>query len=51
MAVEKDATVRQVNSLKARISDVDPSALVEDSGTTVQSYGEPSPGMKAVTPS
>lgn len=51
MADEKDATVRQVALLKDRISAVDPSALIDDDGTTVQSYGEPDAGMRAVTPS
>ena len=51
LAVEKDATVRQVASLKNRLSELDPSSVMANDGDTVQSYGEPSDGkFKAVTP-
>jgi hypothetical protein len=54
MAVDADATVRQMQSIKQRISQVDPSILLDDgaSGNTVTSFGEPKDNFaKAVTPS
>lgn len=53
MAHEADATVRQMESIKQRIAQVDPSILLDDSGgNTVTSFGEPREHFaKAVTPS
>lgn len=50
IAVEQDATMRQFKVIENRIRAVDPTYIFEDSDD-VQSYGEASEGVKAITPS
>ncbi len=49
LAIQDDATVRQVATIKARLEAVDPSAAFDET-LTVQAYGEPKGAPNTVSP-